>query len=255
LEFNEMKKTLTALILYFLTPGILTAGISLDPGITELTVKPGTPYEGSITVGNSTDYHLDIKVEPENWLKRRGFENHLSEMDPEEWISIPSSFSINAGEEKEIQYTLNIPQDERIQGQLVAMIFFSPQTESEGISVQNRFGASIYSAIKGTENISSEITSERASSERFTVRVKNSGNVHIRPQGYVIIYDLFTDEETRRFPLRAGNPIFPGRSHSFSAPFGEDLPNGRYIAQAVVEYGMIYGEKRTIKSEAVEFRK
>ena len=227
------------------------AGFGFDPNIVETSAKPGVPHTGSISIRNSSDRSLDVRVQVENWLKRRVQDSELVDIEPDEWLSIPSSFSIGANETKEVEYEINLPAD--LEGQLVAMAFFSEAPDdSGGVTIRTRYGVCIYAAAKGTEELHVDLGSPRVfEGKRFRITLTNQGNVHLRPEGKVIATD--GNGNTYEARLRAGSPVHPGQDHSYLAVFDDYLPEGDYIAQAVISYGRIYGRDYKVKSEAVEF--
>ena len=244
-----MKKIAVILFLLPLLAAGRASGLGLNPAVTELLVSPGMTHRRSITVTNPSETAVQLEVQLENWLKRRGVETETASIEPREWITFPAQTHLGPGESRTIEYDIHIPHG--LKGQLVAMAFFTPVTRQEGLSLRSRFGASIYAAIKGTEEIACEITNIYATDNGFRVSFRNKGNVHLRPDGYVMVTGR--SGSAVKVPLQAGTPVFPGKDHSYIAVLGEALPGGFYVAQAVIEYGMMYGEKRTIKSEAVSF--
>lgn len=246
------KVFLLLMLAVSLSAGSPLAGIGLNPAVTEIVIPAGVPSEGRVAVKNSFNEEIAFEVQTENWLRRRGVETPGAEIEPEDWLSVETPvFSIRPGEIKDVRYTATIP--EGTEGELVAMLFFAPAPEEGGISVRSRFGAIIYAAAEGTLDVSCKAESLRYTGSGLRVTVRNTGNVHLRPDGKVIVTNPQGDVST--FSLQSGWSLFPGQARHFTAVTEEELPEGEYTAQAVIEYGMLYGEKRITESPAEVFSK
>ncbi|MFC2061175.1 hypothetical protein ACFLUV_01540 [Elusimicrobiota bacterium] len=256
---GETKKLI--LVLTLLTACLFTTarakGFGVDPFIVETTANSKKVKVGTFTVSNREDYPVTVELAYENWLKRRGFNNELSNIAPEEWIKVnPSQFEIKAQSSTKVNYLISIP--EGLEGELVSMIFFVPKSEIRTSQIQSRFGVCVYAAIEKTEKLKCKIieTKIRRDAENdnvnFVIKVKNTGNVHVRPEGAIVI----TQEENvvRKIKLHGGRPIFPGQTIVYSQDWNNtSLPLGTYTAQAVVKYGEIYGEERSLEGKKAEF--
>lgn len=228
-------------------------GFGVYPSIVEINVDIKEVRKGSLLVVNKYDYEVEVKTELVNWLKKKGYNNNLSEIDPYDYFKLePSSFRINANSKKTINYEITLPND--IKGELVTMIFFSPTGKNESI-IKTRFGVSIYTAVKNTEKLDCKIiytnTNDSNDKKRLLVKLENNGNVHVRPNGSFVVTDK--GKVVKIINMNAGIPVYPGRSHIFVKDIEKDaLKTGSYKVHAIFEYGKIYGELKTIHGEKVD---
>ncbi len=249
-----LKKVLPGLFFLLILNPALNAGLSVQPGIVELLIPAGEPYSGTYRVSNSSQEEIRVKVESENWLKRRNPENSNAQIPLSSWLTItPDSFAIEPGQVKEVKYLVELP--ETLKGEVVAMNFFVPEVPEGGIRVRRRFGSALYAAEEKSAEIFCKITETEISENSVYITVKNTGNVHIRPEGKIIL--VGTDQElNKEISLRRGAPVFPGKEHKIRSGGGpgllKSLPPGKYMAQPLITYGEAHGKEFSLKGEAVE---
>lgn len=262
MKLNKINKIilLIALGLFFPYKGISSKGFAVVPAIVETFAEPQKVKIGTFTVVNNEDGPVTVSISIENWLKRKGYKNELSSIAPDEWLKIePESFEMEPGSSKFINYYIHIP--ENLEGELVAMVYFVPKAKEKKSFIQSRFGVCVYAGIRGTERFVCEISSttvnvvnsdEVNKSINFTAKVKNTGNVHVRPEGSIIIFS--EGKKIKEIKFYKGKPIYPGRSHVYSKQWkNADLPEGKYTAQAVINYGRIYNRSISIKGKNIVF--
>lgn len=247
-----MKSSKFLIIFMFLCINRVFAGIGVDPVIIETLVRPGKTQKRVFTVVNNENRPITVQVVLENWLKRKGYRNELSNLKPEEWLKIkPNKFEMKPNSKRKIKYYIKIPKG--LKGELVAMAFFSSE-KKKGSFIQQRLGACIYAGIKGTEEINCEILNTKVINNKeklkFAVKVKNTGNVHIRPDGSVII--MQKKNFIKEVKFHKGLSIFPGKTHHIYTE-SADLPTGDYTAETVIKYGDIFGKSKSLKGEVIEF--
>lgn len=123
------------------------------------------------------------------------------------------------------------------------------------IQVIPRFSVPVYISVKGDENISAEIKEMTTEGEFqkggliFNVTIENTGNVHIRPLGTLVILDQ-NNEAVRNMPIGKSLPVFPGHKEQIPI-FCPKIPSGKYSAVATVE---IAKDKIIQKKIMFEFR-
>ena len=220
------------------------AGIGVQPTITELRVAPGGAKTGSFRVANSSEEPAAVKVEIEDWLKFRTGE---SPIDVEAWLFMDETeFELEPNEVRSIGYQIIAPPD--IEGELIAMVFFSSQVPGGGtVSITGRFGVALYAGIEGTEVIDADVADLNVSGSSLGVVIENKGNVHLRPYGRVIIRDLegnFVHEG--KIPYSA--VIFAGKKHAYPMNLDmEGFSSGNYEVEAIFDTGTIYEKSKTFK--------
>jgi hypothetical protein len=251
---QKLKSSVFAVLLILGITGNLLANIGVDPAIVEMTLKQGEVQQGTLNVVNNGDEELIVTVEPENWLKKKGYKNKLSEKDPKDWLEVrPMKFKVAPGQPKEIHYKAKAPKD--MKGELVAMVFFSSKSKIK--SVQRRFGVCFYGTIEGTEDVKCEIVNTTAIEDeqrgkiRFAVEIKNTGNVHVRPYGFINIYN--GEDLIKYIRIKKGYPIYPGKTHIFSDECDmKDLPEA-FSYQADISYGGIHGSVENMRGPVLSY--
>jgi len=236
------------------------AGVGVKPTIIETVVSAGEAKKGVYKVVNSDPQPIHVKVEIEDWLKKR---TGTSPISVEEWLTIsPMELDINPGGMEEVEYTIDVPRG--ADSELVAMVFFSAAIPTEGaFDITSRFGVSIYAVIEDEMELGcrvNDISVKRNVIEKedggridkgiiFVVDVANEGNVHLRPTGTIMI----TDEDGKQYKvsIKRGFPIYPGSRLDYAIRWDKtDLAPGRYKARTVLDYGRIYDlPDRTVERE------
>ncbi len=205
--------------------------LTVTPVRQEIRVIPGGNTKGSYTVSNETKESLQIKVSAREWFKWK--ENKDIAMS--DWLILsPKKFLLESGESKKVNYEVKIPT--QAVGVLSAMLSFSPQTKSsEGVVLS----VSLYAIVEGTEVISADIEKtdiqKKEKNLHISVTFKNRGNIHLRPEGEVII--IKKKKEIDRFKLRLGRPVYPGKTRTLVGDSKIGIISGKYRARILLYYG------------------
>jgi P pilus assembly chaperone PapD len=204
-----MIKNIVCIITLSLCSSLVFAGISVNPARYELFVTSGVA-EGKYTITSDFDCPARVNVEFKDWFVLP--EN--SNLPARDWLSFsPSEFLLKPGESKEVSFKVNV--STTAQGSLVAMVSFVPQTETEqGVTLV--MSSALYVVVRGTEKVAWEISSVSLTGTpdkfQFTIGVKNSGNIHIRPNG--TIYIRKGNKVIGNFPIPEGRPVYPGSTRA-----------------------------------------
>ena len=161
-----------------------------------------------------------------------------------DWIQVePREFSLNPDEEREIQFTVSVPQ--RVKGTHWAAIYVrSEPANVEGGGTQivaiKRFAVKVYETIPGTETRKAFVTDFSAvttSIPKFNLSVKNEGNVQLEFTGELRLRDesgeVVDTKKINTFPL------LPGYKRNLTIKGEEvtNLPPGKYNAVVILDYG------------------
>jgi len=220
----------------------------------DLEVPPGGTATYSFVVGNNEEIVDDIRIYLIDWDRdlegnHRFYEPGTLPRSNTAWITVsPSHFSLQPGERREVRFTIKVPAD--AEGTYWGMIMVEgrprPQEGEEGmVMAVPRFGIKVYETPRGTAHRDGRITHmERLGLNPLTVLVEfeNTGNAHLRVDGWVEIRDTWG--ETVR-SLKIGRfPLLPGAKRRVRAidtdGDGEPLPPGDYLALAVLDFGGPY---------------
>lgn len=222
-----MKKVGLAFIGLLVTSGIFpgwaaaSSFLHIEPGVVELSVTPGRPVKGVLTVTNADEEKTLCSLSIRNdWAAL----TRLPSPEPSSWLTLnPSpSFPLRPGASRKVRYTVNPPLD--FTGEAMAMVLFSGSvqgatTQSGGVRFTQ--GIPIYMIASGTERHSMRVSAVYASRNpegeiEFSFHLKNEGNVHVRPTGTVAVQNA-KETAKRNLESSSGSPVFPGRSEVFFA--------------------------------------
>jgi hypothetical protein len=207
--------------------GHLHADVAVSPVITEVTAAGDSVTRGVWTVANTGTEPVSVTAEYE-----------------EGWLTItPAEFDIGPYGAERIEYAISPPPGH--EGELSATVFFASDTGE-------RFGVSIFAAIEDSIELACEIDNIKVKSRAkegdilFIMDVKNTGNVHLRPEGRILI--KAEDGSEYEVRIEKGFPVYPGTSLNYAIRWDEKgLPPGRYEAIILFDYGNIYGEDETLE--------
>jgi len=234
-----------------------TSALTLSPPILDLTASPGEIVTSSIVLENETNLSLSIS----GYVEAFAPDAHSGEAEffPSNeglvsWIELGErEFVLAPGEVKKVFFKINIPKDIR-PGSYYAAVFWGtppPLGVSSGARVASRLGALIFLRINGyvSENLELKDFGVKkiytALPAIFSVRVKNSGDVHLIPKGEILIKTL-TGKQVAVIPWNESNfRVLPGGERVIEAKWGrgnffEEVKvggTGYYRASIHISYG------------------
>ncbi len=242
---------LTPFLLRCLSIGLLVgwvapaaqAALSVSPTRVVLQGKPDDRLTGFFTVANQGEAPLEVRIEPEDWSGGMS-----GARGPVDWLHIRSKpLRLRPGKSTRVKYTIRIPGNAH--GELRTQVFFTTETSGGVAPMRSRLGAIIYVGIRGTQEISGEITKVDVSYTASTpgikkpdrldvaIRVHNTSNVHIAPEGSVVVRDE-TGRRVATVPLQSGWGLLPKEEDLYHAiGHGVYLAAGRYTIDVTVICG------------------
>jgi hypothetical protein len=209
------------------------ADINIIPDRHIVSVPPGQQEVVMYHVNNTGDEDINIIIEPKSWSGPRS---------PYEWLDLESdNIYVNAGGATPLIVNVSVPDDAT--GEMVAMLFlcYKDSTESQ-LNIRN--GVPLYLIAEGTETYDLEIKDIDVSYARkgyfhdlgFTVKIKNTGNVHIVPDVRVIVQNQ-DGRTVKDLFLQRPNIVLRNIDHVYNLGWREpDLRDGIYKAIAVLDY-------------------
>src|SRR5688572_15929069 len=188
-------------------PSQQKSGLAISPPTFELSANAGDVLKNSLRVDNISGEPLEVTVDVRNFTAL-GEDGGISLSEEEgayslaSWISVtPEKVTIQAGESQVFNYTIDVPANASPGGRFGSIIFktaLKPVTGQSGVAVGQEIGSLLLLKIAGQVTEKAEIAGFGAKSginERgpvdFDIRVKNSGNVQIKPKGTVTISNIF----------------------------------------------------------------
>lgn len=248
---------------------------SVSPVVVDLEVAPGQAGQGKIDLVNDGDAKRTYFVSVQKFVAKgeEGQQEFLPETDTTgiaSWISPQArSITLEAGERGTFTYAVSVPQNAEPGGHYAAL-FFSDRPGSgqdSSVGVGAKVGVLFLLRVPGNITESANVESFRSTADRlshlpahFELRIRNLGNVHLHPEGSVIIRNMFGSEvaKIQANPRQAAvlpnsiRRLDPAWANTFEeVPPGalSELRNewrnfgiGRYTAEVHATYGGQRGE-------------
>ena len=226
-----MKKRIIfiALSLLFLLPIVFSetasaAGVAISPPKFEFEADPGQVINAIVKITNHENSPLTFSVSAQDFVSS-GESGQPTFINPEEntadislanWIVINNNepVTIKSEEKREVPFTINVPQNAEPGGHY-GTIFFSPAApiNADGqVAVKQKIGSLILIRVsgkiveKGELSVFGTYDKEIKSGDllkkssnffygklpvNFVLRYENKGNIHLKPQGKIEIFDTF----------------------------------------------------------------
>ncbi|MCM8782627.1 MAG: hypothetical protein NC828_06235 [Candidatus Omnitrophica bacterium] len=269
LHFNFTLFVLSLSLLIFNFPAY---AVDIEPLRLEHKLEAGKTYSGSFRLSNTSPFAVDISISTgeyryilsENSIPPAGGKKTFPSC--QNWLQFEKTrFSLNAGEFADAKFLIKVPVD-ATEEHLCAVIFdekkllqeITPKAKTGSVQIQftPRFSIPVYLSIKNTEKISVEIKdiSAISSLKKGNVTIKitliNSGAIHIRPFGTLVIFNQ-SGAVVKNLPIGKTLPIFPGYQEIIPVNCS-GLAAGKYLAVATIEVSKnkIIQKKTTFVLEA-----
>lgn len=255
-----MKKftvlSIAALVLLWVTTTPVAAqdapkqGMTISPPTFELSANPGDTIKNSVRVDNLTPESLTVFVDKKNFTAL-GEEGQVeltednSTFSLASWITVSaSSANIPAKGSHTFDFTIAVPANAEPGGKFGSIVFrTNPKPVNEtGLAIGQEVGALVLLKIAGDLKDEATIEAFKAAKSfmeygpvAFETRVKNSGNVHVKPTGSVTITDIFGNK-VATVPIESRN-ILPGATRKINTEWSEKSLFGKYTATLSLQYG------------------
>lgn len=253
--------------------------VSVTPGKADFTVPAGQGCVTEFVITNTEPNPIDIKVSFKDQLRvmpeavginERG--TRVATLTDKEYLLSkcikvsPVTLTLLPAQTGRVALEILMPDDAR--GEYYGSIFFNtmpsgPKDEKPSVGIASNLGMAVYVAIKGTEIYKYEIEKFEVLSAaplKFKLDVKNLGNAHIRPDGYV---EFKSDDGREAFKIdlnAISAPILPDMMLDLGSVKSErKLTEGEYTAFIHLKYmdkGVIDKEIkfRITSDEKVEYK-
>jgi len=239
-------------------------GTTISPPSFELTLSPGESMTKTIEIQNNSSIAQTYKLSSNGFtaVGEEGGSAYVpsSSSDLSGWMQFdpPQSIGIPANNMAQVAVTITVPENASPGGHYATV--FARTTAKDvtvtGVGIEQMFGINFLVRIAGNivENASvvefSTPKARLAPGEEimFSTRVKNTGNVHIKPTGVIEIYR--GNAKIDEVPLNpTGGSILPNSIRRFDVKSIKYLPAGKYRAGLVLQYGA----SQVIQVPPVEF--
>jgi len=244
--------------------------ITIVPSFFDVNLNPGETWKSFVRVVNPNQFNVSASVSVVGMDPGKEGADIFTPIDKKntellsstlsEWVDVVEVASpILRGRSTDIPFSIKVPQDAPPGGHYAALLISvvpSENISSGQIAVRNSITSLMFVRVAGhvyEEAVVSEFSSSKKmytnTDVEFALSLRNTGNVHIAPKGFIAIYDIL-GREKKTIPVVEGNDtdtyIFPRTDKRFVKTWNwrEGIHVGLYRAVAYVSLGGV--EKKTI---------
>lgn len=241
--------------------------LSISPPLVELKADPGQTVKATIKLTNISSGELLIKTQFNDFgAKNESGEPNIifddtgnSAFSLRQWIKSPEPFKIASKASKTLEFPIEVPKDAEPGGHY-AVIRFSgtaPEVEDNGVSLSASIGTLVLLNVSGDVKENASLVDFYAATPNFeksgffengpinfVQRIRNDGNVHVKPTGVVEIYDMFGkhvgSQRVNGDPSSNDNPpksVLPQSIRRFDEKLDKGWMFGKYEARLTLQYG------------------
>jgi P pilus assembly chaperone PapD len=237
-------------------------GFSVTRGIEEFSICPAESHTGSISVTNTSEEPVSLRVFLGDWVRVPGQTSDYS-FDEErgkeprsfvDWMVFsPERMTLEPKETRDVTYEVNVPDDWSLEGSYWGVIFIEgiPSEEPQvataeeeveiGIKTVWRYAIQIYATIEGTETRDASFTALNmalAEGGFDAVAVfENRGNIYLKPKVWLEMRN--TAGEVVYEQEHSVQTVLPESARDFAFQL-RDLPieSGEYLVMIIADYGL-----------------
>jgi hypothetical protein len=239
----------------FTSPGLSRAEtISISPPEFQLFGNPGDVLNETVKVNNNSQNAVTYTTSVEDFSASGDTGGISISDDPnapttnfslKKWIVLePSQFSVAANAQKLVNMQIIIPKNAEPGGHYatVRVNAGGGNVSGGGASVQSQLNSLVLLRVSG--NVTEKLSLQAFNTSQyyyqygpvsFNLKTKNTGNVHVAPNGTIVITDMF-NHKVAEIPLRLAN-VLPDSSRAITTSWTEKSMVGKFTATLVANYG------------------
>lgn len=240
--------------------------VTVTPPLFQLTIGPGEEWSSAIKIVNNNSYGVEYYTNPVDFEAQGedGKSNLIPLINTDDpyarthslasWLEIhPGPIFIEGGRSKEVPFTVRVPEDAEPGGHYAAlMVGTQPKddgTQNLGLKISSYVTALIFTKISGDIVESGRVREFRTEKvwydtpdAQFVLRFENTGNVHLKPIGDVLIENMWGKERGHLIINKEndfGN-VLPSSTRKFTFGWSGDqslFDIGRYSATVTLAFG------------------
>ncbi len=167
------------------------------------------------------------------------------------WVSTDSQFTLDSHQSKKVTAQIMVPINAEAGGHYGVLRFsgHAPDLSGTGVGLSASAGALILIRVAGditeSANLASFYTANNGNQTSFfetppidfVTRIKNDGNIHVKPTGQVAVTDMFGNLVTT-VPVNASESnVLPNSIRRFDDTYNSNWMIGMYTANLTLSYG------------------
>lgn len=236
-------------------------GIEISPALVELNADYGKTYTVTLKITNVTASDLSYATSTDdfNAANETGSPHILidSNLPPtasiRSWVATVPQFTLRARQSKVITTQIIVPANAEPGGHYGVLRFSgrAPELKDTGVGLSASAGVLLLVRVGSTSDINEKASLASFFSARngkqssffetgpvtFVTRIKNEGNIHIKPVGSVELRDMFGGLVST-VPVNADKSnVLPSSIRRFEGELNKDWMIGQYTANLTLGYG------------------
>lgn len=288
---KKILKTISLLssVIFFVLAAHGARAVTVSPVMFDESLDPGDAITGVIKLINETNQTQTYYVMPQNFVAsgEEGQQRFLEEPDPTglaSWMSYDKrTFTLNPAESTELRWTVQLPKNAEPGGHYAAIFFSTSPTsgQNSAVGVGGKTGVLFLINVSGNIQEGANVASFQVTGLEedgkpaktlnylpafFELRLRNIGSVHFKPEGNIVIKNMFGKVSGVVPANAAGSKVLPASIRKLKATWGpkdakkadgfisgvkneiQGFGLGRYVAQASIVYGK---QKQTLNTSLV----
>ncbi len=264
LKIKNLKlKTLFLLFFTFSVLGFTFTAARAQDAVRTVTVTPPTVFvtgdpgyytEGTMGVINDSNSPITFKAEMHDFIVQDNAgtpeilpaNTLITTYSAAAWIGVtPQIFTIQPKRRQNLNYFIQIPGYAKPGGHYAAVVFVpvdgKDAVENTGSQVNGQVGTLFSVAVNGPIKENASVskffanTLQEYGPVNILTQIKNYGDLHIKPKGYITVSDMLGRKAI--LPFKENN-IFPQAARDYENKFGTGLMIGRFKAELLASYGV-----------------
>ena len=234
-------------------------GIEISPTLVEINASKGKTYNIRLKITNITTSDLvytpsinDFNATNETGTPHVILDSTLPNTSSiKTWIQEILPITLKPRESTEILAKITIPDNAEPGGHYGVIRFAgdTPEINSTGVGLTASAGVLLLVRVDGAITEKAEVASFYAAKSgsqssffenspiNFVTRIKNDGNVHIKPVGNIEIRDMFNNLVTTMSVNAEKSNVLPSSIRRFDSQYGKNWMFGKYTANLTLGYG------------------
>lgn len=234
-------------------------GIQVSPALVELNAERGKAYTLNLKVTNITSTKLTYTTDVNDFNSKgeAGSPNVLldsrlpASASVIDWVSTIPEFTLDTREGRTITAQVTIPNDAEPGGHYGVIRFSgrAPEVKETGVGLTASTGMLLLIRVSGDINETASLasfTTARGGNQtsffetapiQFVTRIKNEGNIHVKPIGNIDVRDWFGNSVTTIAVNESKSNVLPDSIRRFENEYQSNWMFGLYTANLTLGYG------------------
>lgn len=176
-------------------------GLTLSPLRSELDIAPGTSFDGTLMVANSTNQPMAVHMSAEEFsvINPQYDYAFTAESDVAKWATFtPEDVSLAAGKSQKVTYNIGVPLTAEPGGRYISLFASTDTaTASEGVKSRQRIASLLYITVDGDVTRVGHLLSLTSpwainSVSMWSMALQNTGTTHFHSRYNVSVQNLLS---------------------------------------------------------------